>query len=90
MNTSFHFASAQEITVDILDIIKNAYHKKPFSIYIQDDEPAIPQWQIQEVRQRDACTTADKNCLLDCDTAISELEKELKHAMKTPRTNSKI
>jgi len=76
MNTSFHFTSAQEITPVILDLIKQAYQKKPVSIYIQDDE-LLPQWQIQEVRRRDAIIGNNPDYLLDCDTVISELEREL-------------
>ena len=73
MNTSFHFTSAQEITPDIVDVIKRAYQEKPVSIYIQEGEPFVPEWQMQEVRRRDANTT----CLLDGDMVIDELEKEL-------------
>jgi hypothetical protein len=77
MNTSFHFASAQEITPMILDVIKQAYREKPVSIYIQEDEVVVPQWQIQEVRRRDAIIGNNAACLLDCDTVMSELQKEL-------------
>jgi len=73
MNTSFQFASAREITPDILDVIRGVYHEKPVSIYIQEYEPLVPDWQIQEVRRRDALM----GDLLDCDMVISELEREL-------------
>ena len=39
MNTSFHFASAQEFTPIILDVIRRTYQEKPISIYIQEDNP---------------------------------------------------
>ena len=80
MNTSFHFASAQEITSDILDVIRLAYHEKPVSIYIREDEPFIPEWQIQEVRRRDSVTGYNLSALLDCDMVVSELESELETA----------
>ena len=73
MNTSFHFASAREITPDIFEVIRNAYQEKPVSIYIQADESFVPDWQIQEVRRRDALM----GDLLDCDRVVSELESEL-------------
>ena len=73
MNTSFHFSSAREITTDFFEVIRNAYQEKPVSIYIQADEPFVPEWQIQEVRRRDALAGA----MLDCDVVINELEKEL-------------
>ncbi len=78
MNTTFHFASAQEITPHILDIIRQAYQEKPVSIYIQEEEAFVPDWQMQEVRRRDVAMGNDSSCLLDFDTVISELEKELK------------
>jgi len=77
MNTSFHFSSAQEITPDLLDVIRSDYQAKPVSIYIQEDEPFVPDWQIQEVRRRDAIIANNPSCLLDCDSVVAELEREL-------------
>jgi hypothetical protein len=77
MNTTFHFTSAQEITPAIVDVIRQAYQEKPVSIYIQEDEPIVPDWQMQEVRRRDVAMQNNLDCLLDCDTVISELEREL-------------
>ena len=77
MKSSFHFASAQEFTPAILDTIRQTYKEKPISIYIQENEPFVPQWQIEEVRRRDALMVSDSKYLLDCDTVLSELEKEL-------------
>jgi len=77
MNSSFHFISAQEFTPAILDTIRQAYKEKPISIYIQEDEPFVPQWQMQEVRRRDVIMGNNPEYLLDCDTVVSELEKEL-------------
>ena len=70
MNTSFHFASAQEITPVILDVIRHAYQEKPVSIYIQEDEPFVPEWQIQEVRRREAIMKNNPSYLLDCDEVM--------------------
>ena len=77
MNTSFHFASALEITPDIVDVIRRAYQEKAVSIYIQENEQFVPEWQMQEVRRRDAFMENNPISMLDCDTVISELEKEL-------------
>ena len=77
MNTTFHFASAQEITPNILDVIKQAYQEKPVSIYIREDESVVPDWQMQEVRRWDTAMGNNPAYLLDCDTVISELEREL-------------
>jgi len=75
MNTSFHFASAQEFTPVFLDMIKRTYQQKPVSIYIQEDEEVVPQWQIQEVRKRDVVNGNNSDSMLDCDTVINELKK---------------
>jgi hypothetical protein len=80
MRTSFHFTSAQEITPDIIDIIRSAYQEKPVSIYIQEDELLVPEWQIEEVRRRDEITEKAPYYLHDCDKVIDELEKELEIA----------
>ena len=80
MDTTFHFTSAQEITHDIIDVIRQAYREKPVSIYIQEYTPFVPEWQIQEVRRRDAITGNNPACFLDSDDVISELENELETA----------
>jgi len=77
MNTSFHFTSALEITPDIVDVIRRAYQEKAVSIYIQENEPFVPEWQMQEVRRRDAIMENNPISMLDCDMVIHELEKEL-------------
>lgn len=80
MNTTFHFSSALEITPAIIDVIKHAYQEKPVSIYIQEYDPLVPDWQIQELRRRDAITGNNPKYFLDCDKVISELENELEMA----------
>ena len=74
MNTTFQFTSAQEITPDIIDLIRHAYREKPVSIYIQEYDPFVPKWQIQEVRRRDTITNNNPACFLDCDEVIREVE----------------
>ena len=77
METTFHFASAQEITPVILDVIRQAYQEKPVSVYIRDTDALVPEWQIQEVRRRDVIMGDNPAYLLDCDAVMNELEKEL-------------
>ena len=76
MDTTFHFTSAREITPVILDVIRQAYQEKPISIYIREGKLAVPDWQIQEVRRRDVAMINDPAYLLDCNMAISKLERE--------------
>jgi hypothetical protein len=40
----------------------------------------VPEYQIQEVRRRDAITGTNPMCFLDGDEVISELENELEMA----------
>jgi len=77
MNTTFHFTSAQEITPALLDVIRQAYQEKPVSIYVRADDPIVPDWQMQEVRRRDLAMKNNAEYLLDCDTVVAELEREL-------------
>ena len=77
MNAAFHFKSAHEITPEIIDVIKHAYQEKPVSIYIQEYDPFVPEWQIQEVRRRDVVTENNPVYFLDVDKVMSELENEL-------------
>jgi hypothetical protein len=77
MDTIFHFASAQEVSPVILDVIKQSYREKPISIYIQEDKHYVPEWQKQEVRRRDELMNDNLSDLLDFDVVISELEREL-------------
>ncbi|MCL2511154.1 MAG: hypothetical protein FWF09_03795 [Bacteroidales bacterium] len=80
MDTTFHFTSAREITPVILDVIRQTYQEKPVSIHIREDKFVVPDWQIQEVRRRDAAMINNPAYLLDCDVVISELERELEIA----------
>jgi len=77
MNATFHFTSAQEITTDVIQAIRLAYRGKPVTLYVQEDDPFLPEWQMQEMRRRDAITGNNPAYILDGDTVISELEKEL-------------
>ena len=45
------------------------------AVHIQENQLVIPDWQIQEVRRRDAEMKNNPAYLLDCDLVISELEK---------------
>jgi hypothetical protein len=76
MNTSFHFGSAQEITPNILDVIKQAYQEKPVMLYVREDVPYIPEWQKDEVRRRVASAEERPENYLDFDEVMNELTAE--------------
>jgi hypothetical protein len=77
MDTTFHFTSAREITPNFLNVIRQAYQEKPVSIYVREVESIVPDWQIQEVRRRDAIMENNLACSFDCDVVINELKREL-------------
>ena len=80
MNAAFHFTSTQEITPEIIDVIRHACKEKPVSVYIREYDPFVPEWQIQEVKRRYAITGNNSVCFLDGDKVIRGLEDELKTA----------
>ena len=82
MNATFQYTSAQEITPDIIEVIQRAYREKPVSIYVQEYDPIVPEWQIQEVRRRDTIIGNNPVCFIDGDKVINALEKELETAGK--------
>ena len=64
-----------------ISVIRGRCQKKIYlSIHIREDKFVVPDWQIQEVRRRDAAMINNPAYLLDCDVIISELERELEIA----------
>ena len=53
MNTTFHFASAQEVSPAILEEIRKTYREQPISIYVETDEPTMSDWEMQELKRRE-------------------------------------
>ena len=53
MNTTFHFTSAQEVSPAILEEIRKTYREQPISIYVEADEPAMSDWEMQELKRRE-------------------------------------
>jgi len=53
MNTTFHFASAQEISPAILEEIRKTYREQPISIYVETDEPTMSDLEMQELKRRE-------------------------------------
>lgn len=76
MNTTFHFSSAKEVSSEFLETIRSAYKEKPISITIEE-EVYIPIWQKEEVLRRKELAKNNPESLIDFDTMMSELEKEL-------------
>jgi hypothetical protein len=76
MNTTFHFSSAKEVSSDLLETIRTAYKEKPISITIEE-EIYIPMWQKEEVLRRKQLAKSNPKSMIDFDTMMIDLEKEL-------------
>jgi hypothetical protein len=76
MSTTFHFSSAKEVTNELIETIKFAYKDKSISITIEEED-YIPMWQKEEVLRRKEFAKNNPESLIDFDTMMKELEREL-------------
>jgi hypothetical protein len=76
MSTTFHFSSAKEVTNELIETIKFAYKDKSISITIEKED-YIPMWQKEEVLRRKEFAKNNPESLIDFDTMMKELEREL-------------
>lgn len=76
MDTTFRFTSAEEITEEFIEKLKNLYEGVPISITVQENFQ-IPEWQKEEVLKRQKHVENYPESLVGFDEMISELEKEL-------------
>ena len=76
MDTTFRFTSAEEITEEFIEKLKNLYEGVPISITVQEDFQ-IPEWQKEEVLKRQKHVENHPKSLVGFDEMISELEQEL-------------
>jgi len=78
MDTTFRFSSAQEISEEFIEKLKNFYKGKPIYITITEDS-LIPEWQKEEVLKRQSQVKNHPESLMDFDKMIISLEKELEN-----------
>jgi hypothetical protein len=76
MSTTFHFSFAKEVTNELIETIKFAYKDKSISITIEEED-YIPMWQKEEVLRRKEFAKNNPESLIDFDTMMKELEREL-------------
>ena len=76
MNTTFHFASAQEVSPAILEEIRKTYREQPISIYVETDESAMSDWEMQELKRREQIFLEPDDDFRNAIT-MDELEKGL-------------
>jgi hypothetical protein len=76
MSTTFHFSSAKEVTNELIETIKFAYKDKSISITIEEED-YIPMWQKEEVLRRKEFAKNNPESLIDFETMMKELEREL-------------
>ncbi len=76
MDTTFRFKSAEEITEEFIEKLKNLYEGVPISITVQEDFQ-IPEWQKEEVLKRQKHVENHPDSLVDFNEMMSTLEQEL-------------
>lgn len=76
MDTTFRFTSAEEITEEFIEKLKNLYEGVPISITVQEDFQ-IPEWQKEEVLKRQKHVENHPESLVDFDEMMSKLQQEL-------------
>jgi hypothetical protein len=75
MYTTYHLASAQEVTTDILDAIKATFKSKPITIIVEEDESDFD-LTAEMKAVLDERLLEDKKTYLDAKDSISELKKD--------------
>lgn len=78
MDTTFRFSSAQEISEEFIEKLKNFYKSKPISITVTEDF-LVPEWQKEEVLKRQAHIKNHPKSLMDFDEMMTSLEEELEN-----------
>ena len=73
MYTTFHLASAQEVSTDILDAIKAAYKTKPITITIEEDESVEISTEMKAIL--DSRLNEDSSNYLTADESLNHLKK---------------
>ena len=76
MDAIFQFSSAQEITEEFIEMLKDFYKDQSISITITGDFH-VPEWQKEEVLRRQADIKNHPESLMDFDEMMTSLEKEL-------------
>ena len=75
MYTTYHLASAQEVTVDILEAIKATFKSKPITIIVEEDESDYElSTDIKDVL--DERVQEDESTYFSADDAINRLNKK--------------
>lgn len=75
MYTTYHLASAQEVTTDILDAIKAAFKSRPITIIVEEDESDF-ELTTEMKAVLDERLEEDESTYLDAKDAISQLKKK--------------
>jgi hypothetical protein len=73
MYTTYHLASAQEVSTDILDAIKAAYKTKPITITIEEDESVEISTEMKAIL--DSRLNEDSANYLTADESLNQLKK---------------
>lgn len=75
MYTTYHLASAQEVSVDILEAIKATFKSKPITIIVEEDEAdyelSTEMKDVLNERMKE-----DESTYLSADDSINQLNKK--------------
>lgn len=78
MHSTYHFQSASEISIEILEAIKIAFKGKPIVITVAEESAVkvsdIPEWQKEIVRHRREYYKTKPQELLDWDEAQKNIK----------------
>lgn len=75
MYTTYHLASAQELSTNILDAIKATFKSKPITIIVEEDENNI-ELTVDMKAVLDERLQEDESTYLSAEESISQLNKK--------------
>jgi len=75
MYTTFHLKSAQEVSMDLLDAIKNTFKSKPITIIVEEDNNFY-ELTTEEKTELDERLQEDENEYLTVVESINQLQKK--------------
>ncbi len=75
MYTTYHLASAQEVTSDILDAIKATFKSKPITIIVEEDEANF-ELTTDMITVLDERLSEDETLYLTAEDSINQLNKK--------------
>jgi hypothetical protein len=76
MYTTYHLASAQEVSTDILDAIKATFKSKPITIIVEEDDDSDFELAADAKAVLDKRLQEDESTYLSAEESINQLNKK--------------